>query len=504
MDWNIYLTRNNLCTYALYKLGGGQVAACNTNCGTKYDPITGYRYIQKYNETALKVAVVDGPVAVAVDASTFQHYSSGTIFTAACGISWNHAVLLVGYGSSTTTDYWLIKNSWGSTWGTQGYIKICRNCNKNVINGVNNGQCGILGYTPGVPTFSTVPTAKGCRSESEKIEVITDKIYGCKGIFSGGISGAEPLCTDGYSVCKTQNQVQALGLTQAMCSSTTIFPSTTEYYATLQSSQGWAICKETGENDIWGCSNPAVTPKYQQPCGVLIYRIGNPTLPAHWSYSGGLTESSTAALSNIAGGGVLCCAEGTGCKNSYQEKEVVANKIYACSGVFSGGVSNGGEELCADGYEICQTGVMSAHLGLTESLCKSSSIFTNTNQFFASKQSSNGNWICTGSGYNDIWGCSNPSLTAKYTGHNCSALQYMIGNQKKPTGWNWASWTTESSTASLNTFNGGGILCCKTELNNPSTEYMSQCAAGGDNLSSSNTINFVFVVIFVFFCFLLM
>jgi len=86
-------------------------------------------------------AVAEGCVSVAIEAdqTAFQHYSSG-VLTGNCGTRIDHGVLIVGYGTETGQDYWLVKNSWGTSWGEQGYVKICRNCNKNG----RAGECGIL------------------------------------------------------------------------------------------------------------------------------------------------------------------------------------------------------------------------------------------------------------------------------------------------------------------------------------------------------------------------
>ncbi len=67
-------------------------------------------------------AINRGPVSVAIQADTavFQTYSSGVITGDACGSNIDHAVLAVGYGPG----YYIVKNSWGTWWGDQGYVKI--------------------------------------------------------------------------------------------------------------------------------------------------------------------------------------------------------------------------------------------------------------------------------------------------------------------------------------------------------------------------------------------
>ncbi|XP_058793220.1 procathepsin L-like [Phymastichus coffea] len=89
-------------------------------------------YVPTADEAALKVAVSSvGPLSVAIDAShdTFRFYSEGVYYQSECDRSdLDHAVLVIGYGTdSKNRDYWLVKNSWGKSWGQDGYFKIARN-----------------------------------------------------------------------------------------------------------------------------------------------------------------------------------------------------------------------------------------------------------------------------------------------------------------------------------------------------------------------------------------
>ncbi|CAA3027798.1 senescence-specific cysteine protease SAG39-like [Olea europaea subsp. europaea] len=101
--------------------------------------ILGYEKVPANSEKALLKAVANQPISVSIDASgmDFQFYSSG-VFTGQCGTELDHGVTAVGYG--TTSDgvkYWLVKNSWGSSWGEEGYIMMQRDI------GAKEGICGI-------------------------------------------------------------------------------------------------------------------------------------------------------------------------------------------------------------------------------------------------------------------------------------------------------------------------------------------------------------------------
>ncbi|CAN8311838.1 unnamed protein product [Cochlearia groenlandica] len=105
---------------------------------TRVVTIDSYKGVPSNNEKALMEAVAVQPVSVGICGSerAFQLYSSG-IFSGPCSTSLDHAVLIVGYGSQNSVDYWIVKNSWGKRWGMDGFMHMQRNT------GNSEGICGI-------------------------------------------------------------------------------------------------------------------------------------------------------------------------------------------------------------------------------------------------------------------------------------------------------------------------------------------------------------------------
>jgi len=103
-----------------------------SNCGST---MTSYTDVTSGSESALENAVATKPVSVAIDASqsSFQFYSTGVYYEPACSsTSLDHGVLAAGYGTDPSGNaYWLVKNSWGTSWGQFGYIWMSRNKNNN-------------------------------------------------------------------------------------------------------------------------------------------------------------------------------------------------------------------------------------------------------------------------------------------------------------------------------------------------------------------------------------
>ncbi|KAH7300707.1 hypothetical protein KP509_24G075500 [Ceratopteris richardii] len=116
-----------------YRSYGGSSGACNIEVEENYKTVTidGFADVAPYSEQALMEAVSKQPVSVAIEASAMdlQLYAEG-VYNGTCSsdpYDINHGVLVVGYGSEKGVDYWIVKNSWGLSWGEGGYVRMIRN-----------------------------------------------------------------------------------------------------------------------------------------------------------------------------------------------------------------------------------------------------------------------------------------------------------------------------------------------------------------------------------------
>ena len=136
-----YIIKNKgIDTEESYPYEAAYNQSCKFNKKSVGATITGYKVVQIGSESALQSAVANvGPIAVSIDASSdnFQYYWKGVLDDEDCSNKsedLDHGVTVVGYGTQDGKDYWLVKNSWGLSWGDQGYILMSRN---------KDNQCGI-------------------------------------------------------------------------------------------------------------------------------------------------------------------------------------------------------------------------------------------------------------------------------------------------------------------------------------------------------------------------
>jgi C1A family cysteine protease len=88
--------------------------------------VSTYTDVTPESESQVKAALAQQPISIAIEADklVFQLYTSGVFDSTSCGTSLDHAVALVGYGSDAGQDYFILRNSWGTTWGESGYMRI--------------------------------------------------------------------------------------------------------------------------------------------------------------------------------------------------------------------------------------------------------------------------------------------------------------------------------------------------------------------------------------------
>ena len=141
-----WISKNNgLCKEEEYPYVSGDTkmaGSCERSCkNVAGSDIQKFVDVESASDLAFATALAQQPVSVAIEADQreFQLYKSG-VFTGNCGTNLDHGVLAVGYGVDAGNEYYKVKNSWSTTWGEKGYIRLGRGTSYNG----GKGQCGIL------------------------------------------------------------------------------------------------------------------------------------------------------------------------------------------------------------------------------------------------------------------------------------------------------------------------------------------------------------------------
>lgn len=112
---------------------------CSFNAQKAVGKISNFADVPKNDCKTLMTFANQGPTSVAIAANAIMNYRSGVFSSATCGTSLNHGVTLVGYGNDAASnkDYYLVRNSWGGSWGEAGYIRMDSKIQQST------GICGI-------------------------------------------------------------------------------------------------------------------------------------------------------------------------------------------------------------------------------------------------------------------------------------------------------------------------------------------------------------------------
>lgn len=146
--WEYVIANGGIASEAAYPYtsGAGKTTACiPTLTKNVVSKISSYHYVTANSPDALMAAVATQPIAVGVEADQYVWtYYKGGVITSQCGTKLDHSVLVVGYNTTASVPYYIVKNSWGTSWGINGYLYI----------GISSkqGVCGIQ-MTPSYPSI---------------------------------------------------------------------------------------------------------------------------------------------------------------------------------------------------------------------------------------------------------------------------------------------------------------------------------------------------------------
>lgn len=134
-----YVMSKGLTVTANYPYNAVDGKCDTTAVAKKVAHISSYKDVSANDSSALQAAASQRVVSVAIQANAIMSYSGGVFDNDACGTQLNHGVSVVGFGTDSASgkNFWIVRNSWGATWGEQGYIRMV------IKPGKNQGECGI-------------------------------------------------------------------------------------------------------------------------------------------------------------------------------------------------------------------------------------------------------------------------------------------------------------------------------------------------------------------------
>merc|ERR1712004_34039 len=147
--YDSYVSRHGYCSESSYSYTARGGYCQDSSCVVKIPQggVTGHNNVGS-SSSGLKSALSSQPVSVTVNAGQLQLYANGVV-TGSCSGQVNHAVIAVGYGTDGV-DYFKIRNSWGSSWGEAGNIRLSQS-------GGSQGTACLFQYAPVTPKLASGP-----------------------------------------------------------------------------------------------------------------------------------------------------------------------------------------------------------------------------------------------------------------------------------------------------------------------------------------------------------
>jgi len=145
-----------------YTSGMGVTGTCkNAKLANKVAAFPSHQDLPQNENQMAAWACTGGPISIGVDAVSWQTYTGG-IMTNCQGVTMDHGVLIVGFDSTNSPPYWTIKNSWGTSWGENGYIRVEMGTNQCGL--TQNPSTSVAGKGPS-PGPGPAPSGDGLESE---------------------------------------------------------------------------------------------------------------------------------------------------------------------------------------------------------------------------------------------------------------------------------------------------------------------------------------------------
>merc|ERR1711862_461433 len=183
-----------------YTATGGFFSQCKSDGKKEVTKITDFSVISQDEDQIAAALAQYGPLSIGIDADPFQTYSSG-VLDVPCGSQLDHGVAIVGFGTDNGKQYWKIRNSWGTRWGEDGYIRVVRGkgfCGLNTdvstatgitVDGSGPAPAPTPAPSPDAPTPAPAPSPSGLTCDQCEAQGHGKDACDC------GVCGSFGLCT---------------------------------------------------------------------------------------------------------------------------------------------------------------------------------------------------------------------------------------------------------------------------------------------------------------------